>query len=57
MEPTTWDKLFFLDSPGDFDAARHADCVLHILCTQGSMSFLFRETRYHIAARDYVILP
>lgn len=57
MEQTTWDKLFFLGSPADFDAARHAGCVLHILCTQGSMSFLFRDTRYNIAARDYVILP
>ena len=31
--------------------------VIHILCSGGNMGFTFQDTRYHIAAGDYVILP
>ena len=31
--------------------------VTHFLCTDGAMSFLHRQTRYHVAPGDYAILP
>lgn len=31
--------------------------VLHLLCTAGSMSFVFQEVRYNIMPGDYVIMP
>lgn len=57
METTTWDKITFVDSIDDFDFIRYADHIIHILCTKGSMSFIFRDVRYNITAGDYVILP
>ena len=50
------DKVFFIDSLDNYSAAELLDNVLHILCTEGSMSFTFRETYYHIVVGDYVII-
>lgn len=56
VDETTEDKVFFLDSMEDYDVAILLGNVVHILCTDGSMSFAFRQTRYNIVERDYVIL-
>lgn len=56
MDHTAKDKVFFIDSVDDCNVASLLEDVVHILCTEGCMSFTFRETRYNIAVGDYVIL-
>ena len=56
METARWNKLFFMDSVTDYDAARNTDHVVHVLCIEGSMSFCFQHVHYNIASGDYVIL-
>lgn len=34
----------------------YRDRVLHILCQEGSLSFLFQNTRYHVSRHEYVII-
>lgn len=57
MEDSLERKLFFIDSIQDYDITSLSDCVLHILCTEGSMSFSFQGVHYNVVAGDYVILP
>ena len=57
MERTDFDGIVFADTLQDFNSLRYAGRVVHILCGAGNMGFTFRETRYNIAAGDYVILP
>lgn len=57
MEDSLERKLFFIDSIQDYDITSLSDCVLHILCTKGSMSFSFQGVHYNVVAGDYVILP
>ena len=57
MEHTDFDGIIFADTLQDFNALRHTGRVIHILCSGGNMGFTFQDTRYHIAAGDYVILP
>lgn len=56
MEKQTKDKVFFIKSIDYYNITDLLGKVIHILCTKGSMSFSFRETRYNIAEGDYVIL-
>lgn len=56
MDTAGWNKLFFMDSVADYDAARNTDHVVHILCIKGSVSFYFQHVHYNIAPGDYVIL-
>ena len=56
MEQNTWDKIIFFDSLADCRFTRYADHVLHILCTEGNMSFTFQNVRYNVMPGDYVIL-
>ena len=57
MEDSLERKLFFIDSIQDYDITSLSDCVLHILCMEGSMSFSFQGVHYNVVAGDYVILP
>ena len=57
MEENSYDGILFADSIGDYDFVRHAGRILHILCTEGSMSFVFYDVRYNIVQGDYIILP
>lgn len=57
MEQTEFNGIVFTDTLADYDSVKYADCVLHILCRQGSMSFALHDTRYNITAGDYVIVP
>lgn len=56
MEQQEWNKIFFIESIKDHDSVTDPYCVIHILCTGGSMSFRFQNEPYNIAAGDYVIL-
>lgn len=56
MENQGWNKIFFLDSIKDHNITRNPEHVIHILCIEGSMSFLFQDVRYNIVPGDYVIL-
>ena len=56
MEQQAENKIFFMESIQNYDARRHSQCVIHILCTRGSMSFRFQNVHYNIVAGDYVIL-
>ncbi|WP_455641210.1 helix-turn-helix domain-containing protein [Parabacteroides sp.] len=56
MEKTAWDGIIFIDSVKEYDTAQYSEHVLHILCTEGSMSFIFQNVRYNILSGDYVIL-
>ncbi len=56
MEEGTYNRMFFIDSIDNHSIVNLIDDVVHILCLEGSMSFYFKETRYNIVARDYVIL-
>ena len=49
--------LRFHDSIEDLAATARSNRILHIVPTQGSLSFEQRETRYNVTAGDYVILP
>ena len=57
MERVIWDKIYFGDSVNDCDPQKQFGHILHILCMEGSMSFVFHDVRYNIAKGDYVILP
>ena len=57
MEHTDFDGIIFADTLQEFNALRYAGRVIHILCSGGNMGFTFQDTRYNIAAGDYVILP
>ena len=57
MEHTVFDGIVFADSLRDCDVLHYDGRVIHILCRQGSMSFLLRDVLYNIVAGDYVILP
>lgn len=57
MEQTEFNSIIFTDTLADYDSMKYADCVLHILCRQGNMSFALHDTCYNIAAGDYVIIP
>lgn len=57
MGQTDFDGIVFADSLQDFNALHYAGQVIHILCLDGNMGFTFQNTRYNIAAGDYVILP
>lgn len=49
--------IIFMDSlTGYHPAVRHGQ-ILHVLCMEGCMSFVFQDVMYNIAAGDYVILP
>lgn len=50
-------NISFIDDIAGCSLQSLAGCVLHILCTEGSMSFVFQDVHYNIAPRDYVILP
>ena len=56
MDRKIKNEVFFIDSIDDYNVADLLGNVVHILCTEGSMSFNFRETRYNIANGDYIIL-
>lgn len=56
MDTVAWDGIFFVDSLADYNFTRYGSYVLHILCTGGSMSFVFQDVQYNIACGDYVIL-
>lgn len=51
------DNILFIDNLYDYGLWRQAGRVLHVLCTAGSMSFVFQDVRYNIAPADYVIVP
>lgn len=51
------DKLFFIDTITDYDVAGNLNKIVHILCTDGCMSFTFNDTHYNVSRGDYVILP
>ena len=55
-ETAVWNKIVFYDSLEDSRSARYADHILHILCTEGNMSFTFQEVRYNVVSSDYVIV-
>lgn len=57
MEHTDFDGIIFADTLQEFNALRYTGRVIHILCSRGNMGFTFQDTRYNIAAGDYVILP
>ena len=57
MEQSLCGGLFFVDTTRGFDWRTPPDSVLHFLCTEGSMSFVFHEVRYNVVPEDYVILP
>ncbi|WP_237039314.1 hypothetical protein [Phocaeicola faecalis] len=57
MRHTDFDGIIFADTLQEFNALRYAGRVIHILCSEGNMGFTFQDTRYNIAAGDYVILP
>lgn len=57
MEHTDFDGIIFTDTLQEFNALRYTGRVIHILCSRGNMGFTFQDTRYNIAAGDYVILP
>lgn len=49
--------ITFIDSPDKLNPALNVGSVLHILCMQGRMSFVFVNTNYNTVKFDYVILP
>ena len=57
MTHTDFDEIIFADTLQEFNALRYAGRVIHILCSGGNMGFTFQDTRYNIAAGDYVICP
>lgn len=52
-----FNSIIFTDTLADYDSMKYANFVLHILCRRGNISFALHDTRYNIAAGDYVILP
>lgn len=57
MEDTEFEGIIFMDTLRSYNAMQCAGRVIHILCLEGNMSFMLHDTRYNIAAGDYVILP
>lgn len=57
MANTDFDGIVFVDTWQEFNALRYAGRIVHILCCRGNMGFTFQETRYNVAAGDYLILP
>lgn len=50
-------KVIFVDNIGNYDFKRYtADHIMHILCTAGSMSFIFHNVHYNIVSGDYIII-
>lgn len=56
MEIVESESLFFSDTLAGYDFASHAGHVVHILCIEGSISFMLHRTHYNISSGDYVIL-
>lgn len=57
MDEVADNKLIFVDSIDDYDFKLYtADHIMHILCLEGSMSFIFHNVHYNIARGDYIIL-
>lgn len=52
-----FDGILFIHTLQNYQAMQFTGRIIHILCRQGSMSFTLHDTRYNIAAGDYVILP
>lgn len=52
-----FDGIVFVDTLQEFNTLQYTGRGIHILCSKGNMGFTFQDTRYHIAAGDYVILP
>ena len=57
MAQASGENLFFVPSVGQYDCGQHPDHILHILCTAGSMSFMFHNVKYNVLRGDYIILP
>lgn len=49
--------IIFADTLQDFNLFHYTGRIIHILCCQGNRGFTIQDTRYNIAAADYVILP
>ena len=56
MAETIGTGLIFIEDLSRFDFTDNPHGVTHILCMDGSLSFLLNHTRYNISERDYVIL-
>ena len=56
MKTVEFDSLFFSDTFVGYDFANRAGHVVHILCIEGSISFMLHHTHYNISPGDYVIL-
>lgn len=56
MEPKKFSSIIFTDTLTDYGSMKYTGYILHILCRHGNMSFILHDTRYNIAANDYVIL-
>lgn len=51
------DNLFFVDTIEEYDFTLHtADHIMHILCLEGNMSFIFHNVYYNVGPGDYIIL-
>ena len=51
------ENIIFVESIEGYDFAKYtADHIMHILCTRGSMSFVFHNVHYNIVEGDYIIL-
>lgn len=57
MADTDFDGIVFVDTLQEFRMLQYSGRVIHILCCKGNMGFTFQNTRYNVAAGDYVILP
>ena len=57
MKQAEFDGIIFTDTLLDYNSQQYKGRIIHILCQEGNMGFTFQETRYNIAAGDYVILP
>lgn len=51
------ESIIFADSIKTLSPIQHRDYVVHVLCLNGAMSFLFHETHFNIVATDYLIIP
>lgn len=49
--------IIFPDSLHKYFPVRQPGQILHILCMEGSMSFVFQDVLYNISPHDYAILP
>lgn len=55
-EPKSFPIVFAKSVSALLAKGRHGD-IVHVLCLNGALSFLFRETLYNVGRNDYVILP